>query len=66
VVRVKLDELLQEIEARKAALGMRDTPESTEAMRNKGASRTPEKRALLRRVEERARAAGRAPVVSRY
>ncbi len=43
---------------RKAELGLEDTPERTEAMRNKGANRTPEKRELMRRVEERARKAG--------
>ena len=64
VVRVKLNELLEEIEARKASIGMRDTPETVEAFRNKGAGRTPEKRELLKRIEERARAAGRKPVTA--
>ncbi len=53
-----LDQFLTDIKARKAALGMADTPAEVEAMRNKGGRRTPEKRELLRRVEERARAAG--------
>lgn len=57
---------LAAVEARKASLGMSDTPAATEAMRNKGACRTPEKRELLRRVEARAIAAGREPVVSYY
>ena len=53
-----LDQFLADIKARKAALGMIDTPAEVEAMRNKGGRRTPEKRELLRRVEERARTAG--------
>jgi hypothetical protein len=57
-MRVLLKDFLAEVEARKRALGMVDTPESIEAMRNKGANRTPEKRELLRRAGERARAAG--------
>jgi hypothetical protein len=66
VVRVKLNELLDVIEARKAAIGMRDTPEMIDAFRNKGARRTPEKRELLRRIEDRARAEGREPVRAYY
>ena len=66
MVRVKLNELLEEIEARKASIGMRDTPETVDAFRNKGARRTPAKRALLQRIEERARAAGRDPVTAHY
>jgi len=59
-----LDRFLADIKARKAALDMKDTPEEVEAMRNKGGRRTPEKRELLRRVEERARAAGLEPLKS--
>ena len=61
-----LRDFLARVEARKAALGMSDMPAATEAMRNKGARRTPEKRELLRRVEARAVAAGRRPVISYY
>ncbi len=53
-----LDQFLADIKARKAALSMTDTPEEVEAMRNKSGRRTPKKRELLRRIEERARAAG--------
>ena len=66
MVRMKLDELLNVIEARKAAIGMSDTPEMIDAFRNKGDRRTPEKRELLRRIEGRARAAGREPVAAYY
>ena len=52
----------QQLNARKAALGMIDTPAEIESLRNKGASRTPAKRELLRRAEERARVAGVQPV----
>ena len=61
-----LDQFLADIEARKAALGITDTPEEVEAMRNKGGRRTPEKRELLRRVEERAHAAGVKTLKSYY
>ncbi|MBB2164352.1 hypothetical protein HLH26_07315 [Gluconacetobacter sp. 1b LMG 1731] len=61
-----LDSFLAEVRARKAQLGLIDTPERTEAMRNRGGRRTPEKRALLRRIDERARAAGLEPIRSYY
>ncbi len=61
-----LDLFLADIKARKAALGMKDTPAEVETMRNKGGRRTPEKRKLLRRVEERARSAGVEPLESYY
>ncbi|MDO9501546.1 hypothetical protein [Falsiroseomonas sp.] len=61
MVKLTLAELQMKIEARKAELGLTDTPEQTEALRNKGANRTPEKRELLRRIEQRAKAAGRTP-----
>ena len=61
-----LHQFLSDIKARKAALGMTDTPERVEAMRNKGGRRTPEKRELLRRVEERAREAGVETLKSYY
>ncbi len=61
-----LSEFLAGVQARKAALGITDTPVETEAMRNKGGRRTPEKRELLRRAEARARAAEKTPVKSYY
>lgn len=61
MVKLTLAELQTRIEARKAELGMTDTPEQTEVLRNKGANRTAEKRELLRRIEQRAKAAGRTP-----
>ena len=63
---ITLQKLLAGVQARKAALGMANTPESVEALRNKGANRTPEKWELLRRCAERARAAGRDPVPAHY
>jgi hypothetical protein len=57
---------LEALEVRKRRLGILDTPEDTEAMRNKGGRRTPEKREMLRRLEERARAAGDTEVKSYY
>ncbi len=61
-----LDDLLRRIDERKRVFGLPDTSAATEALRNKGANRTPEKRELLRRAELRARAAGRKPIVSYY
>lgn len=63
---IALATLQQQVSARKAALGMLDTPAAVEAMRNKGAARTPDKRELLRRVERRALAAGRQPVAAHF
>ena len=63
---VVLRDYLAQVEARKVRRGLQDTPASIEAMRNKGAARTPQKRELLRRVEGRARASGRETVISYY
>lgn len=45
---------------------MTDTPAGVEALRNSGLNRTPEKRELLRRVEQRAIEAGVKPVPAHY
>ena len=55
-----------EVEARKRALGLLDDEATTEALRNKGGTRTPEKRAFLARMTKRATAAGKEPVRSYY
>jgi hypothetical protein len=57
-----LTELWAFVDQRKAELGIVETPERTEALRNKGLNRTPEKRELLRRSQERALAAGVQPI----
>ena len=41
------------VDQRRVELGIVETPERTEALRNKGLNRTPEKRELLRRSQER-------------
>ena len=66
VETVNLGDLLERTRKRKLELGLAETPDGTEAMRNKGARRTPEKRELLRRTEARAKAAGVTPVKSHY
>lgn len=53
-----------EIEARKRELGFVDDEATTEALRNKGSTRTPKKRAFLARIAKRAIAAGKDPVRS--
>jgi len=63
---VTLDALITRVEARKAALGLTETASETEAMRNKGANRTPEKRELLRCVEARAAAVGQRMIPSYF
>lgn len=63
---IKLNDLLARTEVRKRELGVIETASATEALRNKGSSRTPEKRELLRRAELRARQANRKSVASHY
>jgi hypothetical protein len=61
---ITLTDLRAHVRQRKAELGLSivDTPERTEALRNKGLNRTSEKRELLRRSQERAIAAGVQPI----
>jgi flavin-dependent dehydrogenase len=63
---VTLRDFLASIELQKTKLGMRDTDAMTESMRNKGTSRTLEKRELLRRVAQRAKEAGKKMITSYY
>jgi hypothetical protein len=58
VITVKLFEYLEWAEERRAALAAAGLLPPDEALRNRGLNRTEEKRELLRRVEERAKAAG--------
>jgi len=60
--KVGLTELTRRAAARKPALGITQADEET--MRNRGGSRTPEKRELPRRTEARAKAAGLKPITS--
>lgn len=63
---IKLVDLIAHVEARKAELGIAWTDSDIEALRNNGAARRPEKRELLRRAAERAKTAGRNPVVAHF
>ena len=65
MIEVDFDSFWDANERRARELGLL-TPEATERMRNKGENRTPEKRALLRRIEARARAAGVEPLKAYY
>ena len=66
MVTISMADFTAQIEARKREIGMVDDSATTEAMRNKGTNRTPQKRVLLARIEERAIAAGRKTVRSYY
>ncbi len=63
---ITLADFASQIEAKKLEIGMAEDAETIEGLRNKGTNRTPQKRALLARIEERAIAAGRKPVRSYY
>lgn len=63
---VTLTDHLERVQRRKAVLGIADTPARSDGLRNKGGSRTPEKRELLARAAARARAAGREPITAYY
>lgn len=63
---ISLSDLLGGIRRRKAELGIVDTEERTDAMRNEGSRRSSGKRAMLARIEERAREAGVTPLKARY
>lgn len=55
-----------EADKRKRRLGVDESSAAVDAMRNKGGRRTPAKRAMLARIDARARAAGRTPVRAYY
>ena len=57
---------LADAEERKRQAGIDESAAAVEALRNKGARRTPAKRAMLRRAEDRARRAGIDPVPSYF
>lgn len=63
---ISLSDFLNGIRQRKADLGIIDTPERTEAMRNDGSRRTARKRAILARIDDRAHAAGVPPLKANY
>ena len=55
---------LLEIERRKSGLSVDESAGAVDAMRNKGASRTAAKRAIIKRARARAKLAGVRPVRS--
>lgn len=63
---VKLQAHLARVAVKACALDAAGKGMSAEALRNSGQKRTPAKRILLQRAEQRARAAGKKPVVSHY
>lgn len=65
-MKFDFDTFIADIEQRKQALGLKDDALTTEALRNKGGSRSPGKRTMLERAEQRARNAGRKPIPAHY
>ncbi|HEX7853275.1 MAG TPA: hypothetical protein VF503_06225 [Sphingobium sp.] len=65
-MEVTLADLLEGIRERKRLLGIVDTAERTEELRNRGTRRTSRKRELLARIEARAREAGIEPPKGYY
>lgn len=63
---VKLQAHLAHVAGKARALEEAGKGISTEALRNRRQKRTPAKRILLQRAEQRARAAGKKPVISQY
>jgi hypothetical protein len=65
---LNLSEYRAYVRRRKIELGMPefDTAEMTEALRNKGLDRTPEKREALRAMKERAEKAGVEPIPAHF
>jgi hypothetical protein len=61
---LSLEDQAKALEKRKRLQGI--TPEELASCRNRGARRTPEKRALLRRIQARAKARGREPAFVAY
>lgn len=61
-----LSDFLAQRDARAKRLGIEFTPELNDALRNKGGRRTAEKRAALRRIEERCAEAGVKPLKAQY
>jgi hypothetical protein len=63
---ITLVALREQIERKKAAIGWVDDEANTAVLRNSGIARTPAKRDLLARIDARAKAGGRKPVISNY
>jgi hypothetical protein len=63
---ITLTALREQVERKKAAIGWVDDEANTATLRNAGLVRTPVKRALLARIEARAKAAGRKPLSSNF
>ena len=63
---ISMAELRNHVETKKREIGWVDDDVSTDALRNKGGNRSPEKRAFLARIDARAIAAGKKPTRSYY
>ena len=63
---ISMAKLRDHVEARKREIGWVDDDAATDALRNKGGNRTPEKRAALARIDARAIAIGKKPTRSYY
>jgi hypothetical protein len=63
---IKMADHFRRVEARKAVLAAAGKLRSDDELRNSGLNRTEEKREFLRRIDERAKAAGQTPIKSNY
>lgn len=63
---ISMANLRDHVEAKKREIGWVDDDASTDALRNKGGNRSPEKRAFLARIDARAIATGKKPTRSYY
>lgn len=63
---ISMAKLRDHVETKKREIGWVDDDASTDALRNKGGNRSPEKRAFLARIDARAIAAGKKPTRSYY
>ena len=63
---ISIADLRAQTEGAKRRIGWVDNEASTQALRNKGGTRTDAKRALLARIDERAREAGVEPLPAFY
>ena len=66
MIEIALSEHLSRVRDARERAGIVFAPDYVEELRNKGLRRTPEKRDMLRAIDERSRAAGLEPRMAYY